>query len=113
MKLNIYEKHKVVKTYEADSYDLMFGTVEDVAAAVNLDKIQAGTDAEIIRAVGEMVIGSMDLVKDLLKDLFPGITDEEIRKTKTTEIAKVLVEVVIFTIGRIHKTFAGGGPEKN
>ena len=113
MKLNIYEKHKVVKTYEADSYDLMFGTVEDVAAAVNLDKIQAGTDAEIIRAVGEMVIGSMDLVKDLLKDLFPGITDEEIRKTKTAEIAKVLVEVVIFTIGRIHKTFAGGGPEKN
>lgn len=113
MKLNIYEKHQIVKTYEADAYDLMFGTVEDVAAAVTLDKLQGGSDYEIIKAVGEMVVGSMDLVKDLLKDLFPGITDEEIRKTKTSEIARVLVEVVIYTIGKIHRTFAGGGPEKN
>lgn len=48
MKLNIYEKKQVVKTYEANSYDLMFGTVEDVANAINLDELKSGTDAEII-----------------------------------------------------------------
>ena len=113
MKLNIYEKGKIVKTYEADTYDLMFGTVEDVAAAVNLDKLQGGSDVDVIKAVGQIVINSMELVKDLLKDIFPGITDEEIRKTKTKEIALVLVDVVIYTMGRIHKAFPGGSAEKN
>ena len=31
MKLNIYEGGNVSKTYETDTYDLMFGTVEDIS----------------------------------------------------------------------------------
>jgi hypothetical protein len=98
MKLNIYEKKKIVKTYEAETYDLMFGTVEDVASAVKLDELKTGEDVEIIRMVGNLVLTSMGTVKDLLKDIFDGLTDEEIKNTKIADIAVVLVDVVKYTI---------------
>ena len=98
MKLNIYEKKKVVKTYTADAYDLLWSTVEDVANAVNLDEIKTGTDAEIMKLVLNLVLKSMGTVRELMKDVFDGITDEELRNTKVKEIAQVLVDVVKFTI---------------
>ena len=106
MKLNIYEKKEVVKTYETDAYDLMFGTVEDIADAIKLDELKTGSDPEIIKLVGNLVLSSMDTVKNLLKDIFEGITDEELKKTKVSEIATVLIEVVKFTIMQLS---AGNG----
>lgn len=102
MKLNIYEKRKVVKTYEADTYDLMFGTVEDIAEAVNIDALKGGSDTELIKMVGKIAITSMDTIRNLLKDIFEGITDEELKNTRISEIAKVLVEVIKFTIGQLN-----------
>ena len=102
MKLNIYEKKQIVKTYEAETYDLMFGTIEDVAHAINLDSLKAGTDVEILKMIGSLVLTSMDTVKDLLKDIFTGLTDEEIKKVKVSEIAVVLMDVVKFTIGQLN-----------
>lgn len=110
MKLNIYEKKQIVKTYEADTYDLMFGTIEDVAEAIDLDSIKTGTDMEILKMAGKLVLTSMDTIKDLLKDIFDGITDEEIRNTKTAEIASVLMEVVRYTMTQLNKGVSG---EKN
>lgn len=109
MKLNIYEKKKIVKTYEADTYDLMFGTVEDVANAIDLDSLKTGADVEIIKMVGKLVMTSMDTVKNLLKDIFDGLTDEELKGTKVSEIATVLVDVVKFTIAQLNL----GGNGKN
>ena len=109
MKLNIYEKKQIVKTYEADTYDIMFGVLEDVANALNLDSLKTGSEAEIIRMGVSLVINSMETVKDLLKDIFEGITDEEIKKTKVNEIARVFVDVVKYTMLQMQKSF----PEKN
>ena len=53
MKLNIYEKKQVIKTYEADAYDLMFGTLEDVADAVKLDDLKSGSDVELLKMIGK------------------------------------------------------------
>lgn len=102
MKLNIYEKKKVIKTYETSTYDLMFGTVEDVANAIDIDSLKTGSDVEIIKMVGKLVMSSMDTVKNLLKDIFDGLTDEELKKTKVSEIATVLVDVVKFTIAQLN-----------
>lgn len=107
MKLNVYEKKTVVKTYEADTYDLMFGVVEDVADAINLDTLKTGSDAEIIKMVGNLVLKSMPTVKDLLKDIFEGITDEELKHTKVKEIAAVLIDVVRYTIIQLNKGVTG------
>ena len=111
MKLNIYDHKEVIKTYEADEYELMFGTVEDMIDAAKLDKIESGTDAEIVMAATNLVTTSMDTVKDLLKDVFDGLTDDEIRHTRVSEIVNVIVDVIMYAIGQI--SIFGGGKGKN
>lgn len=98
MKLNVYEGQNIVKTYETDEYNLKFGTLEDVANAVNLDNLKTGSNEEYIKTAVDLLLHSMDTVKDLYKDIFPGITYEEIRKCTIAEMAVVLVDVVKYTI---------------
>ena len=112
MKLNIYEHKEVIKNYEADEYELMFGTVEDMIDAAKLDKIESGTDAEIVMAATNLVTTSMDTVKDLLKDVFDGLTDDEIRHTRVSEIVNVIVDVIRYAISQI-SLFGGGKKGKN
>lgn len=109
LKLNIYEKKHIVKTYKCESYDLMFGTVEDLINLIDLDKLKTGSDAEIIQLVGNVVMRGIDIFKPLLKDIFDGLTDDELRNTKISEIATVLVEVVKFAITQMSL----GASEKN
>ena len=103
MKLHIYNKGKIEKTYKADTYDLMFGTVEDVAAAIDFDALQTGSDVEIIKMVGKVFLKSRETITDLMKDVFPGITDEELRRTKITGMSRVIVEIVQYTIAQLSK----------
>ncbi len=103
MKLNIYEKRQVIKTYEADAYDLPFGVIEDVADVINLDALETGSNAELIKIAGNVVLKCKDTVKDLMKDIFDGITDDELKKTKVTEMAQVLIEVVRYTADQLSK----------
>lgn len=98
MILNIYNKKEVVKTYKVDSYDIMFGVLEDVSNAVKIDEMKSGSNEEIAKAVINLVTNSLDTVKDLLKDIFDGITDEEIRCTRVSEIVQVFIDVVTYTI---------------
>lgn len=112
MKLNIYDHKEVIKTYEANEYELMFGTVEDMIDAAKLDKIESGTDAEIVMAATNLVTTSMDTVKDLLKDVFDGLTDDEIRHTRVSEIVNVIVDVIKYAISQI-SLFGGGKKGKN
>lgn len=102
MKLNIYNGDEIVKTYEKDSYRLRFGVVEDVAQAVNLDELKEGSEAEILRMIAKLVITSLDTIKGLMKDIFPGLTDEEIRNCSVDEMAMVIFEVIEFTIKQLN-----------
>lgn len=102
MKLNVYEKKKVIKTYETDKYDLMFGTLEDVADAMKLDQLETGSNSEIIKMATNLVVHSKETVKELLKDIFEGLTDEELKNTKVKDIATVFVDVVKYTIEQLN-----------
>lgn len=103
MQLNIYHKKEIVKTYEADTYNLLFGTLEDVANAIKLDDLKSGTDEEILKMAFNLVSGSMGTVKDLMKDIFDGLTDEDLRGASVKEIAQVLFGVVKYTIEQLGK----------
>ena len=101
MKLTIYENKKPVKVYTAETYDLMFGTVEDIAEAMNLDNLRTGSDVEIIGLAVDLIKRNMATVKDLLKDIFEGLTDEEIKHVRVRDIARVLLDVVKYTISQL------------
>ena len=101
MELYVYQGKKVIKTFYEDSYDLKFGTVEDVAKAVNLDGIKTGSNEELLKMSIDLVLHSVDTVKDLLKDIFEGITDEDIRNCAVKDMALVLVEVINYTLKQL------------
>lgn len=102
MKLNVYESRRIIKTYEAESYDLMFGTVEDILTLFNVDDLKTGSDVEIIKMVGKVLPQCIDTVKPLLKDIFEGITDEELKKTKMKEIVVVLIDVIKYSFSQMN-----------
>lgn len=103
LKLNIYERKKVIKTYTVETYDLMFGTVEDLLDVIDIDNIQADNKAELLKAIAKVLANSMNIVKPLLKDIFEGLTDEELRKTKLSEIVDALSNIVTYSINQITK----------
>lgn len=108
--LNIYEKKKVIKTYEADSYDLMFGTLEDFLNIVDenifADNISNVDFAKMGLNVIKQCLGE---IKPLLLDVFDGLTEEELRKTKTSELIGVIYAIGMYSFAEIR----GMGSEKN
>lgn len=97
--LNIYEKKKVIKTYESDSYDLMFGTLEDFVNVID-ERLFSDDISEIDFAkLGlSLVKSSFGQLKPLLFDVFDGLTEEELRKTKTSELVGVILSIAKYSI---------------
>lgn len=112
MRINIYDHNEVVKTYETQEYRVKFGVLEDLAKAINLDDMEELTEGAILRMVAKLMIEVPDLVKNLLFDIFEELTEEELRNTGVEDIAKVFIDVIIYTITVIEKSFAGGQGKK-
>lgn len=89
IKLNIYDREtkEIVKTYTTDSYDLMFGTVEDILNVVDLDNINDQ------KAMAVMIVKAWGQLKPFLKDIFPGLTDDEIKGVKINEMIPVFMQI--------------------
>lgn len=86
--LDIYGKDKKVeKTYSIDSYDLMYGTVEDFVSIIDFDKVEDKNE------LAKMVVNGLGKLKPLLKDVFPEITDEELKRTKVRDVVECIVQI--------------------
>lgn len=102
LKLNIYNKKEIVKTYTAETYDIMFGTVEDLIDVLDLEGLKTGSDVELIQVATKLIISSKDdIIKPLLKDIFDGLTDDELKNTKVKELASVFINIVRYSIDQI------------
>ena len=87
MILNIWKNQKEIeKTYKVDNYDLMYGTVEDALAI--FDEIDDLSDN---MKIFNVIKDNRSKLDDLLKDIFPDLTDEELRKVKIKELAHVFM----------------------
>lgn len=101
MILNIYNKNTIIKTYEAENYDIKFGVVEDVIELFDMDELQKGDDIELIRLVGKTIPKSLGSIKNLMKDIFDGLTDEELRNVKIKEMAQIIVTIIKYALNQI------------
>ena len=66
LKLNIYKGKTIEKTYKAETFDIMFGTVEDLLNIIDLEKLNSDTE------IAKLIIKVFPLLKPLLKDVFEG-----------------------------------------
>ena len=92
MTLNIYKNQKEIeKTYETDAYDIMYGTVEDIFGIMDgiSDK---PTNKEILKVVSD----NRTKINDLLKDIFPELTDEELRRVKLKELVPFFLDLFAY-----------------
>lgn len=92
MKLNIYKNQKEIeKTYEVDKYDIMYGTVQDILGVLDdgLDNLK--DNDQLLK----LIVDNRSKLEDLLLDIFgsEGLTAEELRKTKLTELVFVFTDL--------------------
>jgi len=98
LKLNIYKldnKQEIEKTYTAEGYDLMLGTLQDVIAIFDIDKINSGNEKEL----ATMAVRGFDQVAPILRDVFPDVTPEELRRTKTKELVPLFIDIAREAVG--------------
>ena len=92
LKLNIYNGKSIEKTYVAEEIDIMFGTVEDLLDVINFDNLK--DENEVVK----VVIATLKNLKPFLKQIFDGLTDEEIKRTKIKELVPLFVKIVTYSI---------------
>ena len=111
IKLNVYKTRSlrtVEKTYSVSDFRLSFGACEDILNAINSDLFTGNLDAlsdegksaEMLK----MVIDALPVIKDILKDVFEGLTDEELKKTDVRDIMKVVIEIVQYSMATLGKS---------
>ncbi len=102
MKLNVYKnQHEIEKTYEVKTYDLMYGTVEDVLAI--FDEIDDLNDNMKLFGV---IQKNRSKLNDLILDIFPEMTEDDLRKIKLKELIPLFIELFTY----VRDSF---GSEKN
>jgi hypothetical protein len=65
----------------------MLGTVEDLMQLLDVDKM---TDN---MAITRMVVKGYGKLKPFIKDVFPGVTDEELQRVKVKELIPTFVQI--------------------
>jgi hypothetical protein len=94
--LPIYENGQIAKIYECEEYDMMFGTLEDMLA------IAESANSE------QAVAKQMNIVRPLVREIFPGISDQELRKTKVKDVFSIIQKAMIFATSQIEGTEKNG-----
>ena len=95
LKLNIYDGKKIEKTYVAEEIDIMFGTVEDLLDVIDFDNLN--DEKEVVK----VVIKTLNNLKPFLKQIFDGLTDDEIKRTKVKELVPLFVDIVKYSINEL------------
>lgn len=100
LKLHVYEGKEISKTYTTDTIDFSFGVVEDVLDILDFEKINDKTQ------LVAMVLKTSKQLKPFLKDMFDGVTDDELRTVKVSnivEIFKGLYHYAVDELGMVAK----------
>lgn len=110
LNLNIYRGKHIEKVYTANEFDIMFGTVEDLINLIDIDKMTGDvSDIDFISAVAVLLKGGIGQIKSLLKELFPDVTDDELKRTKIKDVASILIDVLKYGFAEM----SGAASSKN
>lgn len=83
------------KTYTADTIDCRFGIVEDILNVLDVDNLDNKA------SLAAMIIRSSKQLKPFLKDLFEGVTDEELRSARTSNIIQIFKDIYSYAVNEL------------
>ena len=99
MKINIWKNQKEIeKTYTADAYDLMYGTLQDIFEV--LDEVK---DFENESQILKIITENRKTLDGLLMDIFPEMTEEDLKHIKVKELIPVFAETFAFVLSTFNK----------
>ena len=109
LKLNIYNGNdEVEKTYTTQTFRIKLGLLNDFINIMNADRLSVvlknvGNSKErdneaLIKLVCELMGESKQLVYDLFKQLFKGLTDDELNNTYIDELVAVVKDVTKYAV---------------
>lgn len=120
LKLDIYntrfcKKDDIEKTCTANDFELSLGVCEDVLNMINIDMFEGGLEAISTESQNalftSLVKNGLPFFKDMIKEIFE-ITDEEVSKTKLSDIVKVVINIVKFSFSQLASSL-GANKGKN
>jgi len=88
--LNIYdpETKVIVKQYTVESIDILYGTFEDIIEAIDENKLDDNME------LAKVILVSLKKIKPLLKQVFVGLTDEELKNAKVKELIPLFINII-------------------
>ena len=118
LKLTIYTDKKckeIQKTLIVNDFELSTGVCEDVLQLMkvdHLDGISALSEESQTELLLETITNNLSQFKDLLKNVFDDLTDEDLSKTKIKEVMTVISQIVKYSFSNLFSAFATGN-QKN
>lgn len=109
IKLNIYNKNKVVKTYKTSDLFVEVGLVEDIFKLVDIDKLldKSTSEEDLGKMVLKLVIKGWGSFKAVILELFEGLTEEEFKHTRLNEVASVILAIVMGALTSLNNIETG------
>lgn len=118
LELNIYEDklcRKIARKATANDFELSTGVCEDVLDIINIDMFAGGLEALSDESMQELAIGIIKngypFFVQLIKEIFE-LTDDEARKIKVADVAKVVIDIVKYSFSQLSISL-GGTNSKN
>lgn len=102
--LKIYEGKNVVKEYNAETLDLSFGVIEDILDALDFENM---TDQ---KQLAGMIVKASKQLRPFLRDVFDGVTDDEIRHTRINNLVAIFKDLYTYAMTELG---AAAGNTKN
>lgn len=94
MKITIWKnENEIEKTYERDNYKLFFGTIEDILSV--FDEIE---DFENNNQLFKCIIKNRTKVYGIIKDVFPELTDDEMRRVEPHDLVAVIMDLFSYVV---------------
>ena len=96
--LNIYNENNTVieKQYKAEEVNILFGTIEDLIDLIDENNLQDNME------LAKVLVKSMKKLKPVLKQVFVGVTDEELRLTRTNELVPLFMQIIKYMFTQVN-----------
>lgn len=102
--LKIYDGKTIIKEYQAETIDLSFGVIEDVLDALDFENM---TDQ---KQLAGMIVKASKQLRPFLKDIYDGVTDDEIRHTRIQNLVEIFKDLYRYAMTELG---AAAGNTKN